>query len=417
MATLTLERVSKVYANGFRGVDEVSFEVASGGFCVLLGPSGCGKSSTLRMVAGLESVSAGVIRIDGSPVNAVAPKDRDIAMVFQSYALYPHLSVAENIAFPLRMRGVGKHDIRARVADVASMLELTEILSRRPAQLSGGQRQRVALARAIVRRPKVFLFDEPLSNLDARMRHHTRSELKALHARLRVTSLYVTHDQEEAMCLADTVVVMAGGRVRQVAPPMQVFEAPADRFVAGFVGSPAMNFMDATLEERGAGRFAVRLGGVGGAGHVLGGYLRAEGASPDVRAGARVVVGVRPSSVCPVADGARGVPGEVEMVELLGETMDVTVRTPVGRLVARIPARRGIEAGTRLAWRADPGAVHVFEPGADGRRIGGMAEDARADDAGAERPIGAPAGAAFAGTAWDGRDDRGPGLSGTGSTP
>lgn len=377
MATLTLDAVSKVYPNGFQAAEAVTFEVPSGCMCVLLGPSGCGKSTTLRMVAGLESASSGAIRIDGVEVNNVHPKDRDIAMVFQSYALYSHLTVWDNIAFPLVMRGTAKAEIRKRVADVVAMLELGELTQRRPAQLSGGQRQRVALARAIVRQPKVFLFDEPLSNLDARMRHHTRSELRALHARLKVTSLYVTHDQEEAMSLADQVVVMAGGRVRQIDAPMNVFEAPADRFVAGFIGSPPMNFVEASLDEIRPGVFVPRAGPSGEPDSLLSANaLCTKATSPDIRAKARVTAGFRPTSlelIDPAA--ARGprasaLAGDVEIVELLGEWMDVTIRTALGKFVARVPARRGLTPGSPVAVRVRPEAVHLFAPGADGRRLG-----------------------------------------------
>ena len=360
MSTLTLENVSKVYPNGVSAVEGVSFNVSSGGFCVLLGPSGCGKSTTLRMVAGLESISGGAIRIDGKVVNSVHPKDRDIAMVFQNYALYPHLTVAANIAFPLAMRGVPKRDIEPRVAQAAAMLELSELLHRRPAQLSGGQRQRVALARAIVREPKVFLFDEPLSNLDARMRHHTRAELKSLHARLKVTSLYVTHDQEEAMSLADVLVVMAGGRVRQVGSPMDVFEAPADRFVAGFIGSPPMNFLDGVVADH--GRAAVTLSQAPGP--VV--AELAEGAAPQAGA---VVIGVRPSACSISQADAAALRGEVVGLELLGEVMDVSVSTREGVVVARVPSQRGIEVGGVVGVEIDVSKVHVFEPGMDGRRL------------------------------------------------
>lgn len=369
MSTLTLENVSKVYPNGVAAVEGVSFDVISGGFCVLLGPSGCGKSTTLRMVAGLESISGGTIRIDGKAVNKVHPKDRDIAMVFQNYALYPHLTVAANIAFPLAMRGVPKRDIEPRVAQAAAMLELSELLHRRPAQLSGGQRQRVALARAIVREPKVFLFDEPLSNLDARMRHHTRAELKALHSRLKVTSLYVTHDQEEAMSLADVLVVMAGGRVRQVGSPMDVFEAPADRFVASFIGSPPMNFLDGVVGAGPEGRVVVRLGATGPIVAALAGEATA-------RVVANVVVGVRPSA-CRLAEERENAAlrGEVTAIELLGEVMDVAIDVGGKSVVARVASQRGMRVGEIVNVGFDLAKVHVFEPGESGRRVSTVASE------------------------------------------
>lgn len=363
MSTLTLQNVSKNYPNGVSAVSGVSFDVSSGGFCVLLGPSGCGKSTTLRMVAGLESISGGTIRIDGKVVNDVHPKDRDIAMVFQSYALYPHLTVADNIAFPLAMRGVSKQEIKPRVAQAAGMLELTELLHRRPAQLSGGQRQRVALARAIVREPKVFLFDEPLSNLDARMRHHTRAELKVLHERLRITSLYVTHDQEEAMSLADVLVVMAGGQVRQVGSPMDVFETPADRFVAAFIGSPPMNFLAGAVTQGSDGRRAVRMGGAAGP------VVAMLGESVEANVGG-VVVGVRPTA-CRLDGDLRevGIDGRVRGIELLGEVMDIAVDAGMGSMVARVPARRGLGVGDSVRVGFDLSKVHVFATGDAGRRL------------------------------------------------
>lgn len=382
MSTLTLDNVSKVYPNGFNAASGVSFEVASGGFCVLLGPSGCGKSTTLRMVAGLEGISSGTIRIDGRVVNDVHPKDRDIAMVFQSYALYPHLTVAANIAFPLAMRGVPKREIEPRVAQAAGMLELTQLLGRRPAQLSGGQRQRVALARAIVREPKVFLFDEPLSNLDAKMRHHTRAELKQLHERLKVTSLYVTHDQEEAMSLADTLVVMAGGRVRQVGSPMDVFEKPADSFVAGFIGSPPMNFIPGHVSEGEAGTARVRLGTASGpvVAAIGGGWSSA----------GEVLVGARPSA-CRLNDPEwPGLDGTVKSVELLGEVMDVMVQVGGRTMVVRVPSQRGIRPGDAVRVGVDVSRLHVFETGDEGKN--GKRIEQIAGGRGAEAPArGSPA--------------------------
>jgi multiple sugar transport system ATP-binding protein len=368
MSALAIENLSKTYANGVRAVEAVSFQVPSGGFCVLLGPSGCGKSTTLRMVAGLEAISGGTIRIDGTAINHLHPKDRDIAMVFQNYALYPHLTVEQNIAFPLSMRGVKKVEIRARVRSVAEMLQLTEELGRRPSQLSGGQRQRVALARAIVREPKVFLFDEPLSNLDARMRHQTRSELRALHQRLRITSLYVTHDQEEAMSLADLIVVMAGGRVRQVGGPMDVFEFPADRFVAGFIGSPPMNFFEATLRGSGPLKLETSLG--------FNAIVKSpDGTQVQVHSGDRVVLGIRPGSIHVQPLTAGGPQAHVESVELLGETMDLTLKAGSCQLCARVPADRAIQPGQDVSLSFDLASVHLFEPGPDGRRITAVLED------------------------------------------
>ncbi|HEX2838704.1 MAG TPA: sn-glycerol-3-phosphate ABC transporter ATP-binding protein UgpC [Phycisphaerales bacterium] len=361
MGTLSLQNVCKTFAGGVVAVKDVTFSVAPGAFCVLLGPSGCGKSTTLRMVAGLEGVSSGTISIDGTVLNSLHPKDRDIAMVFQNYALYPHLTVAENIAFPLSMRGVPKEQVRARVARAAGAMQLTDLLARRPAQLSGGQRQRVAVARAIVREPKVFLFDEPLSNLDARMRMQTRNELRALHHRLRVTSLYVTHDQEEALSLADMIVVMAGGRVRQVGTPMEVFDSPADRFVAGFVGTPAMNFVEATATF------------VDGVTVLDSGVFQACAPHVSARTGHRYTLGIRPSHIQLAPNDAVGgvsMHAVVGSVEYLGDVMDISLTAGAHTLTARTAARPGLVPGEAVRATIDPRHIHVFEPGPDGISIG-----------------------------------------------
>ncbi|CAN5409528.1 trehalose ABC transporter ATP-binding protein SugC [soil metagenome] len=251
MAEIVLKNVSKSYADGAVAVKDFSIEIADGEFIILVGPSGCGKSTTLNMIAGLEDISSGDLLIDGSRVNDKAPKDRDIAMVFQSYALYPHMTVRENIAFPLTLAGMSKADITKKVDDTAKILDLTDFLDRRPAQLSGGQRQRVAMGRAIVRNPKAFLMDEPLSNLDAKLRVQMRGEIARLQQRLGTTTIYVTHDQTEAMTLGDRVVVMRGGVAQQIGTPEELYERPANLFVAGFIGSPAMNFFSATFTDVG----------------------------------------------------------------------------------------------------------------------------------------------------------------------
>ncbi len=259
MAEVNLLKVVKRYdeVEAVRGID---LDIADHEFVVLVGPSGCGKSTTLRMVAGLEDITDGEIRIGGDVVNDVPPKDRDIAMVFQNYALYPHMTVAENMSFGLRLKRYPKPEIKARVEEAARILDITELLDRKPKQLSGGQRQRVAMGRAIVRHPKVFLFDEPLSNLDAKLRVQMRTEIKKVHQKVRTTTVYVTHDQVEAMTLADRVVVMNQGRIEQVGSPNELYHKPATRFVASFIGSPAMNFLPCELEES-DGRLAVRLTG------------------------------------------------------------------------------------------------------------------------------------------------------------
>ncbi|MEV7091326.1 sn-glycerol-3-phosphate ABC transporter ATP-binding protein UgpC [Amycolatopsis sp. NPDC051045] len=249
MAEIVLDKVSKKYPDGALAVSEVDITIADGEFIILVGPSGCGKSTTLNMVAGLEDISSGELRIDGKRVNEKAPKDRDIAMVFQSYALYPHMSVRENMAFPLRLAKVDDKTVRAKVEEAAKILDLTAHLDRKPANLSGGQRQRVAMGRAIVRNPKAFLMDEPLSNLDAKLRGQMRTSVSKIQKQLGTTTLYVTHDQTEAMTLGDRVVVLRGGYVQQIGAPQFLYDNPANLFVAGFIGSPSMNFVPATLEN------------------------------------------------------------------------------------------------------------------------------------------------------------------------
>ncbi|RSN28127.1 ABC transporter ATP-binding protein [Amycolatopsis sp. WAC 04169] len=249
MAEIVLEKVSKKYPDGALAVSEVDITIADGEFIILVGPSGCGKSTTLNMVAGLEDISSGELRIDGQRVNEKAPKDRDIAMVFQSYALYPHMSVRENMAFPLRLAKVDDRTVRAKVEEAAQILDLTGHLDRKPANLSGGQRQRVAMGRAIVRNPKAFLMDEPLSNLDAKLRGQMRTSVSKIQKQLGTTTLYVTHDQTEAMTLGDRVVVLRAGHVQQIGSPQFLYDNPANLFVAGFIGSPSMNFVPATLEN------------------------------------------------------------------------------------------------------------------------------------------------------------------------
>ena len=287
MAKLTFSEVKKTYPNGFKAIHGVSMDVADGEFIVIVGPSGCGKSTLMRMVAGLEQISDGDIVIGERKVNNLEPADRDIAMVFQNYALYPHMSVFDNMAYGLRNRGTAKDEIQKRVADASKILELDQLLERRPSQLSGGQRQRVAMGRAIVRDPSVFLFDEPLSNLDAKLRVQMRLEIKRLQRRLGTTSLYVTHDQVEAMTLADRLIVMNAGVAEQIGTPLDVYERPASVFVATFIGSPAMNLLPATVRGDGTGGSSGRIVGHAsrlGAGGVGPGDARdPAGAYPDRR--------------------------------------------------------------------------------------------------------------------------------------
>jgi multiple sugar transport system ATP-binding protein len=354
MATVTLDRLTKRYPGAAQAaVQEVSLTVADGEFMVLLGPSGCGKSTTLRMVAGLESISAGTLAIDGAPMNGVAAKDRDIAMVFQSYALYPHMSVFENLAFGLQRRGFPRAEIDARVGATAAALELEPLLARKPHALSGGQRQRVALGRAIVRHPKVFLFDEPLSNLDAALRVGMRGELTRLHRTLAATMIYVTHDQVEAMTMGQRICIMQGGRVAQVGAPLEVYARPADTFVATFLGSPPMNLLPASLESDGC-----RLR-VGSATIPVDGPLAVLAARA---AGAELLLGIRPEDVT-LADGADGLRGEVAAVELLGAESILRVRLAGidAECLARVPRVASARTGDRLSIGIDPGRAHLFD--------------------------------------------------------
>ncbi|GAB3975705.1 ABC transporter ATP-binding protein [Plantactinospora veratri] len=273
MADIVLDKVSKSFPDGTVAVRDVDLEIADGEFVILVGPSGCGKSTTLNMIAGLEDISSGELRIDGERVNDKAPRDRDIAMVFQSYALYPNMTVRENMAFPLRLAKLDKATIEQKVNEAAKVLELTSLLDRKPANLSGGQRQRVAMGRAIVRNPKAFLMDEPLSNLDAKLRVQMRTVVSRLQKQLGTTTVYVTHDQTEAMTLGDRVVIMRGGAVQQVGPPQELYDHPANLFVAGFIGSPSMNFLHAAVEDD---RLRTAVGDV-----PLGDRLRRELAAED----------------------------------------------------------------------------------------------------------------------------------------
>jgi multiple sugar transport system ATP-binding protein len=347
-------------------VRELTLEIEDREFFVLLGPSGCGKTTALRIVAGLEEPSEGTVHIGDRLVNEVPAKERDLAMVFQSYALYPHMSVYDNVAFGLRMRKHARSEIDQLVRETAATLRIEELLRRRPAELSGGQRQRVALGRAIVRRPQAFLMDEPLSNLDSKMRVQMRAELIRLHRELGATFIYVTHDQVEAMTMGERVAVMEGGLLHQVGPPQEVYDRPANLFVAGFIGSPAMNFLDAE---------AVQIDGQPG--------LRTPDASvrlpsslwAAIQAGAarRVVLGVRPEHLVPHEgeDGAFAVSfdGNVDLVESLGSELHVTVSLPHGSLVARLPTALRLDHGSRLRLAVAPEHLHLFNADTN-RRVG-----------------------------------------------
>jgi multiple sugar transport system ATP-binding protein len=371
MAGIGLQRVTKEFAGGVVAVDDVSLAIGDGEFIALVGPSGCGKSTLLRAIAGLEEVTAGTIEIGGRDVTDLAPRHRDIAMVFQSYALYPHMSVRQNLGYGLKVRRTPKAEIRRRVDEVAELLGLSELLDRRPAQLSGGQRQRVAMGRAIVRQPAAFLMDEPLSNLDAKLRVGMRASLAQLHGRLGVTTVYVTHDQVEAMTLGQRVAVMRDGRILQVDVPQRLYEHPRDLFVAGFIGSPAMNLVEATIAggEVVFGQFRVPLD---------------PARRPQVADGTRVVLGMRPEcfeDVDVVPSELPVVEAEVVVLEELGADAHVFFRIDATRvsagvgdeeaaadlaagplLNARVDPRTAARVGAMLRLAVDPARFHFFDP-------------------------------------------------------
>ena len=359
MAQVSVRGVSKAYEGGVQVVKGIDLEIADHEFVVLVGPSGCGKSTTLRMIAGLEDITGGEIWIGGKVVNDVPPRDRDIAMVFQNYALYPHMTVFDNMAFGLKLRKFAKSEIKKRVDDAARILDITPLLARKPKALSGGQRQRVAMGRAIVRNPKVFLFDEPLSNLDAKLRVQMRTEIKKVHQTIPTTTVYVTHDQVEAMTLADRVVVMNGGVIEQVGPPQELYHHPKTRFVAGFIGSPGMNFLLARLEAAGNG---LQL-------------TLADGAVVPVPAGRtdrygpykdrEMVLGLRPEHMVDAAGarpGAAPLQARVDVVEPMG--METLVHFFIGHapMVARVDPQTRAEPGEMLPLGADMNHMHLMEP-------------------------------------------------------
>ena len=411
MARVTLNNISKIYPGGVKAVDGISLNIADAAFIVLVGPSGCGKSTTLRMVAGLEEISGGTVAIGDRVVNNVAPKDRDIAMVFQNYALYPHMTVYKNMAFGLKLRKVPKLEIDQRVREAARILDIEHLLERKPKALSGGQRQRVAVGRAIVREPAAFLFDEPLSNLDAKLRVTTRAELKRLHQRLKTTTIYVTHDQEEAMTLGDRIVVMKDGHIQQADTPLETYQRPVNRFVAGFIGMPPMNFFDGRLVQDGGetyfeeGRLknARRVGAAGDDAEeddgpvVLVGDLETPGDGfrvpvPPAMAGRlsgyvgkHVILGIRPehfdldvgdassngsNGTHRTASGGAGLDATMNVIEPLGNDMDVYLSTKYHpHVVARVPARVGLEMNRPVRVSVDLDRGHFFEPGDVGRNI------------------------------------------------
>jgi multiple sugar transport system ATP-binding protein len=356
MATIAIDNVAKAFGN-VQVLHDIELAIADGEFLVLVGPSGCGKSTLLRIIAGLEHVSDGAIAIDGRDVTDLPAKARDIAMVFQSYALYPHMTVAENMAFSLRVRRADKKLIEERVQAAAKILNLTEYLKRRPAELSGGQRQRVAMGRAIVRDPKVFLFDEPLSNLDAKLRVSMRSEIKALHQRLKTTTIYVTHDQVEAMTMADRIVVLRDGRIEQIGSPLELYDNPANVFVAEFIGSPAMNMLPARLSMDGNRRAAVINGGTKI-------ELPPQLAGTD---GQSILVGIRPEHLS-VSPAANGLTGKVALVEPTGAQVQI-IADVGGRSVTALLNERVLPAvGSDIALAPKIDAIHAFDA-ASGQRL------------------------------------------------
>jgi multiple sugar transport system ATP-binding protein len=395
MASLSLEQVTKVFENGVEAVRALDLVVANGEFVVLVGPSGCGKTTALRMVAGLESVTSGTIRLDDKVVNDVSAKDRDVAMVFQNYALYPHLSVLDNIAFALRVRGVSKDERERKARDAAEVLGLSEVVNRKPRQLSGGQRQRVAMGRALVREPTVFLMDEPLSNLDANLRVQMRSEVLRVQRRLGVATLYVTHDQTEAMTMGDRVAVLRGGELQQMAAPQDLYERPANLFVASFIGSPPMNLYEAAVAGP-ADALVLTLGSQRLALPRDAAQRRPGLAGGD---GRKLVVGIRPEHLTVGSGGESTLAADVELVESLGNESLVhfstdarTVRNRAGvwtadpaavnasgdiagasaaEGVARVDPRVSVAAGERVTFDVDVERLHFFD--ADGGNAIGTA--------------------------------------------
>ncbi|HEY1628811.1 MAG TPA: sn-glycerol-3-phosphate ABC transporter ATP-binding protein UgpC [Tepidisphaeraceae bacterium] len=412
MAQVLLDNVSKVYPGGVKAVDSVDLAIRDQEFIVLVGPSGCGKSTTLRMVAGLEEITDGTIRIGERVVNDVPPKDRDIAMVFQNYALYPHMTVYKNMAFGLKLRGMPKAQINQRVSEAAKILDIEHLLERKPKALSGGQRQRVAVGRAIVREPAAFLFDEPLSNLDAKLRVTTRAELKRLHQKLKTTTIYVTHDQEEAMTLGDRIVVMKDGIIQQADTPLKTYNHPNNRFVAGFIGMPPMNFFDGVIKSEGA-KLVFEEGNLRNA-HATSGNGNGEG-NGDSRSdepvvlvgeltvpgngfrlsvpkhlrermagmvGKHVVMGIRPEHfhLKPVEDGeCETLSVHLNVIEPLGNDMDIYLSTNLSpHVVARIEAHSGLAINSQINVCVDLARVHFFEPGATGMNLSLANEPAHA---------------------------------------
>src|SRR5690242_1374217 len=349
MASVSFQNVEKNFGST-KVIHGIGFDIHDGEFMVLVGPSGCGKSTLLRMLAGLEEISSGTIAIDGKVVNDMESKDRDIAMVFQSYALYPHMTVADNMAFSLKLRKAPPATIEERVTKAAKILNLEPYLKRYPRELSGGQRQRVAMGRAIVRDPKVFLFDEPLSNLDAKLRVAMRGEIKALHQRLRTTTVYVTHDQVEAMTMADRIVVMHDGRIEQIGSPLHLYDHPDNLFVAQFIGSPAMNVVNGTLRRSNGSAFVEAEGGTR--------WPLRGGAGAD---GQPVALGVRPEHLTLAGGDTMAVPGEIVVVEPTGAETELLVQVGAAQVTLVTSGRPDVNPGERVGLAVEPGMAHLFD--------------------------------------------------------
>ena len=351
MASLSIRNISKSFGQTSI-LDDISFEVVEGEFCVLLGPSGCGKTTLLRLVAGLEFASSGRIFIGDEQVDPLPPRERDIAFVFQNYALYPHLTVFENLAFSLRLRRFANEQIHRRVIEAARLLEIEEQLNHKPQELSGGQRQRVAVGRAIVRQPKIFLFDEPLSNLDASLRANMRVELARLHQRLHSTILYVTHDQTEAMTLGEKIVVLNRGRIQQIGPPSAIYHQPTNAFVAGFVGNPQMNLIEGQIAEDGvtfySGSFGLDL---------------SEVIATTAFAGKAITLGIRPEDLQPTEPANACLRGQIDFIEDLGADRFVHVKCGGHELIARANAQPPMHRGEPLHFKVEPKRLHVFHQG------------------------------------------------------
>ena len=362
MASLSLQHINKTYPNGFEAVKDFNLEIADKEFIIFVGPSGCGKSTTLRMIAGLEEISSGTLKIGDRVVNDVEPKDRDIAMVFQSYALYPHMTVYDNMAFSLKLRKVPKAEIDKMVREAAKILDLEKLLDRKPKALSGGQRQRVAMGRAIVRSPKVFLMDEPLSNLDAKLRVQMRTEISKLHQRLGATIIYVTHDQTEAMTLGTRIVVMKDGVVQQVDTPQNLYNAPGNLFVAGFIGSPQMNMVDAVVEKKGDDVYLA----IGKTASIKLPVVKAKKLFDGGYVGKTVVMGIRPEDLkdeevaLAVANEAT-IEAKIEVYELLGAEVFLYFDIEGANFTARVNPRTTARTGDTVKFALDVEKIHVFD--------------------------------------------------------